>query len=243
MKSICRLYLFLSVFIPLTGMRIPHKASHVPARPSQAMNLAHRIVHKRNKAFRMQHDLVQTLSNISSKKFKPEHINPIITALVHLNGVPLLEENKVTFERSIRQFITVPGFFPTLQRLFAHASTDLNNFKGTLYELEHALKIAQKNKGEKILGLNQRISCPEKIIKKEFDICTTHGFVECKNINWPSNSTHAHYLRTQFEQQNKIVKLLNAANEHEFYFRVSSKERIPNAWCQWFEDQDIAFSW
>lgn len=243
MKSIFHLYLFLSVFIPLAGMRAPHRVSHAAVRPSQAMNLARRIVHQRNKVLRLQHDLVQTLSNITPAKFKPEHIDPIVIALVHLNGVSLLDDNKTTFEHSIRQFINIPGFFPTLQRLFAHASTDLNNFKGTLYELEQALKITQRNTGEKIIGLNQRVCCPEQIIKKEFDICTTEGFVECKNINWPSNSTHAHYLRTQFEQQNKIVKLLNAANEHELYFRVSSKERIPNAWCQWFEDHEINYSW
>lgn len=154
-----------------------------------------------------------------------------------------LAANKHTIEQSIRKFINTPGLFPLLQRLFVFASTDLNNFKGSLFELEQALKIIEQNNGELVTGINQRVSCPENIIKKEFDICTTAGFVECKNIHWPSSCAHSHYLRSQFEQQHAIVKLLNAQNEHELYFRVSSKERIPNSWCQWFEDQGISYSW
>lgn len=242
MKSTFYVFLFIFVLWPLCGMQASRSAVRPVAVPSQAMNLARRIAQQRSKLAHTQHDLVRILSNVRPHKFKREHVEPIVTALAHQNALPLLAANKRVIEQSIRKFINTPGFFPSLQRVFIFAATDLNNFKGSLYELEHALQIAEKNKGEQVTGINQRITCPEKVIKKEFDICTTAGFVECKNINWPSLCAHSHYLRAQFEQQHAIVKLLNAQNEHELYFKISSKERIPNSWCQWFEDQGISYS-
>ncbi len=239
-------FIYLLILISSTHSLVCMRAT--PIRPrkiahaSTAMRLAGRAISQRNKMHHTQHDLARTLSIIAPRKLKPEHIQPIIDALVHENGMPPICAHKDFLEYAIRTFAHTPGFFPTIHHLLIHAKTDHHSFKGTLHELQQALKIALSTK-EKVLGINQKVSCAENIIVKEFDICTTAGFVECKNIQWPTSPGYSHHLRTQFEQQNAIVTSLNAQREHEFYFEVRSKERIPNAWCQWFEDHGITFSW
>lgn len=176
MKYIFYLFLLIFSYASHFGMRAPMR----PIRPHQAMRLAARIIPQRQKLIHTQHDLLAMLSNIDPKKFKPAHVEPLIKALAHHHVVAPLAANRNTLERSIKKFINTPGFFPTLQSLFVHALTDANSFKGSLFELEQALTIAEKNDREKVIGINQRVSCPDKVRIKQYDVCTTDGYIECK---------------------------------------------------------------
>lgn len=220
------------------GMRVPTR----PARPSQAMRIAKRVNTQHTKLINTQQELIRILGRIPQSKFKPAHIEPIVKAIALQNALPRIKKHEQLIHRSIRQFLKTPGFLYTLQQFFGHAITDPNSFKGCLYELEQALEIAENETGEIVLGINQQLSCPEKVLKKEFDICTNLRLIECKNIQWPSSPAHAHHLRVQFEQQLHISLLLNAHQKQEKDFHICSKERIPNAWCQWFDDQGIRYS-
>src|SRR5437868_7594247 len=126
MKSTFYLFLFVFICWPQFGMQASRSAVRPAATPSKAINLAHRIAQKRCKLVHTQHDLLRTLSNIRPQKFKSEHVEPIVTALAHQNGVPLLAANKRIIEQSIRRFINTPGLFPSLQRLCMFATADLN---------------------------------------------------------------------------------------------------------------------
>lgn len=239
MRFLFYLFLLTSVFSSNYAMR----ASVRPTRPSEAMRIAKRVDHHHTKLVNTQHELIRILGKIPPSKFKPRHIEPITRAIALQNAHPRLKKHEQLIHQSIGKFLKTPGFLHTLQQLFCHAITDPNSFKGSLYELEQALEIAESENGEIVVGINQQLSCPAKILKKQFDICTNWRLIECKNIKWPTYPAHAHYLRSQFEQQQNIVLLLNAQREQELYLEVRSKERIPNSWCQWFEDHGIRYSW
>lgn len=242
MKFIFPLLLIFSYSSQFCMRTTTCRARPKPTRPQHAMPLAAHIAKQRKNIIPAQHDLLHKLKNVNPCAFKPAHVGPITDALTHKNAALLIDAHKDTIARSIKHFINTPGFFPSLQRLFAHASHNAIHFQSSLYELEQALEIKESDTDERVTGINQFISCPEDIIKKEFDVHTTHGLIECKNIIWPSCPAFAHHLRAQFEQQHKIVELLNAHNEKELYFRICSKERIPNSWRQWFDDRGISYS-
>ena len=166
------------------------------------------------------------LRKVPCQKFKPDQINTLTRALSQQHLVPRIRTHELILDRAIAQFINTPGFLASLQRLCATALTDANSFKGSLYELEQALAIVESKSDETVLGLNQQLSCPKGILKKEFDICTNLRLIECKNINWPPKPAYAYPLRAQFEQQHKITQLLKAHNGTELHFHICSKERI-----------------
>lgn len=242
MKYIFSLLLILSYSSQFCMRTTAQKTQPNPMRLQHAMPLAAHVAKQRTNIIPAQHDLLHKLKNVNPRTFKPAHVELITTALTHNNSAPLIVAHKDTIARSIKHFINTPGFFPSLQRLFAHASHNTIHFQSSLYEFEQALEIEESDTKERVTGINQPISCPEGIIKKEFDVHTTHGLIECKNINWPSCPSNANHLRAQFEQQHKIVELLNAYNEKELYFRICSKEKIPGSWCQWFDDRGISYS-
>ncbi len=238
MKLLLYLLLLPTIFSSSYGMRVSVR----PARPAQAMRIANRIDRQHTKLVSTQHELIRILGKICPSKFKPRHIEPITRAIALQNAHPRLKKHEQLIHKSIARFMKTPGFLPTLQRLWGHAISDPQSFKGSLYELEQALEIAENENGEIVLGINQQLWCPEKVIKKEFDICTNWRLIECKNIEWPVAPLHAHHLRRQLEQQHKISLLRNAQANQKRDFHICSHERIPNAWCQWLEDQGISYS-
>lgn len=141
---------------------------------------------------------------------------------------------------AMRKFAQTDGFSETLTKFIVASLVKDHAAKGSLYEIETALKIAKDSEYriptevEKIVSFNQAVESSDGICR-EFDIITSKRYIECKTVNW----RHAKNCRTQFLEQQKIVQEINKDNKEPKSFIVQSKYPISPKWRIWFSKQKI----
>lgn len=117
----------------------------------------------------------------------------------------------------------------------------MNNFSGTFYEVETALKY--QNEGHYIEGLNLRAKeikgISSDVLKHlknnpEFDVITKDVLVECKNYyNWTPQAIEK--IKSNSSIQNSVAQQLG----RKFVF--NSRGAIPNELKEWFTKKNINF--
>ena len=145
--------------------------------------------------------------------------------------------NSSVLKHAHKIFYNTPGFITVLKKTMAckyHPSG-----KGHAYEIQTAMHINKSSNTEKILEFGYKIKCPQKKIRREFDIRTDKHFIECKYINW--KKANVKKLKKQLRNQRYLTKLYNKINGTSMLYVVYSNNPIPKKWQQWLNNENIAF--
>lgn len=129
----------------------------------------------------------------------------------------------------------IPGFSQKLSLVDANANTP--RAKGHVYELAKAGDIEREDTHERVLCFSHTMQHPTKNKRREFDIVTTHRWIECKNIAWRNKITTQ--LAQQFLDQKEIVDRYNKEYLTNIVYEVHSCQAIPPKWRQWFAQHGI----
>jgi hypothetical protein len=175
-----------------------------------------------------------------------QHISRLVQEKNHhtiISTYPHLRRFQHILVPAIKKFSHIPGFTQTLaQLIIAHTSPHATAL-GYLYEIETALIITQENMGkpikdkERVLFFNQNIASPLTNENRQFDVGTSHRFIECKTTNWRKSKKY----NAQFLSQLTIVQHINEHQEIPYTYHVQSKHPIPPSQKAWFNQNDITF--
>ncbi len=201
--------------------------------------LAERIFNRRySHPERAQQQLYEYLKESDAKGLKPDTLSLVISALAHTGTAPSLSSNQDIIVKSVDTFYGIPGYDLLLKKLLASGmKNNETEFKGTLYELETALKITTAHH-EKILAFQQIVALNG--MRREIDIMTNKRWLECKSWEqWEYRRLPG--LHKQVLDQKALTQEYNATHDEKITFEVVCKGDIPDTLKQWFQENDIRF--